>query len=408
MIFSRRPHFALLGAAVFLFGFPAAASASITFGELTNFDVFNDTGEDCHGFEIELDGISSQNVVYEFGQQRYGNPVVVDFAGGVYVRYESAFDAGAQAFLQATPQAPAVITPTNGHACWTGGSVDYLTSGCEHFGVSLTASPTNTVYRWLVADPANPGTLKVSGTSVNIPAPVWNVTPPPPQLPDQIHPVVAAVIEPPEPLGFQFGDAIWMKVFVTESPDPAELDHLVSDDPRVPDEAAEVETEWQLLQSEVGVPHEAEASKQIGEGNESVTRRYEFYAYTGEYDAESHEAKPVSDGNPAAGDLGNYLGAQMAAVNVGAVVSPTTTTTTTTTSSSSTSSTVPVAICGDANDDTHINAGDALVALHAAVGSVVCALDRCDVDHSGSVTASDALRILKAAVGQPIVLDCVP
>ena len=45
---------------------------------------------------------------------------------------------------------------------------------------------------------------------------------------------------------------------------------------------------------------------------ESVTRRYEFYEYTGPYDAETHEAQPSSDTSPAEGEIGddnqNYFG----------------------------------------------------------------------------------------------------
>lgn len=51
-------------------------------------------------------------------------------------------------------------------------------------------------------------------------------------------------------------------------------------------------------------------------------------------------------------------------------------------------------------------ASDALYALNAAVGSKPCAACECDTDDSGSVLTSDALRILKNAVGQPIALDC--
>jgi hypothetical protein len=160
-------------------------------------------------------GLTSTDVTFTFGSpyQRYGNPVVVDFAGGVYVRYESPYDAVNHVFTASTPKAPSVITPTQGHACWTGGSVDYLTSGCEHFGVGITANPTNTVYRWLIADPNAPGALQPSGTKVSIPAPTWSVAPP--QQPGA-GPVVRAVVpaEPPE-VQQRYGDAMWVKVFVT-------------------------------------------------------------------------------------------------------------------------------------------------------------------------------------------------
>ncbi len=298
----------------------APAQAVTSYGALSNFDVFNDTGEPAHGFEIELDGISSSDVLYWFGapNERYGDPTVVDFPGGVYVRYQSPYDTATQTFVESTALAPNPITPTDGHSCFVGAIGDYQNSGCEHFGVGLAKDPTNTVYRWLVADPAVPGRLQPAGTKVSIPAPTYTVTPPPPGAPNQ-QPIVQAVVQAPAPDQYDFGDAIWVKVYKSESPDPVELDHLVTDDPAVPQDAAEIETEWFLLQAEVGGANpaaELASEAQLGEGNESVTRRYEIYAYSGVYDPESHEARPVSDQAPEGGDLGNYLGAQMAAVNI--------------------------------------------------------------------------------------------
>jgi hypothetical protein len=51
-------------------------------------------------------------------------------------------------------------------------------------------------------------------------------------------------------------------------------------------------------------------------------------------------------------------------------------------------------------------ASDALFILRVAVGSSLCELCNCDVDSSGSINAADALRTLKAAVGQPFPLTC--
>lgn len=51
-------------------------------------------------------------------------------------------------------------------------------------------------------------------------------------------------------------------------------------------------------------------------------------------------------------------------------------------------------------------AGDALFTLKASVGSVSCDLSVCDVNHSISITASDALMILKKAVGLTVTLNC--
>ncbi len=301
------------------------ASAQITYGTLSNFDVFDDTGQDCHGFEIELHGTTSADVIYKFGApyNRYGDPVVVDFAGGVYVRYLSPYDPVKKVFTKTTVMAPPVITPTNGHACYAGGPVgNYDTSGCEHFGVSLRTNPTNTVYRWLIADPVNPGNLIASGTKVNIPAPIWNVALPPAP---GVQPIVQAVLPAPPPEAFEFGDAQWVKVFVTESPAAVALHHLLTDDPAVPQDGIETEVEWQLLQSSLagGVNNELVNEAQLGAGNESVTRRYEFYEYTGAYDPESHEALPIiSDSNPDPSEIGNYIGAQMAALDLAPVPPP--------------------------------------------------------------------------------------
>ncbi|HYB98802.1 MAG TPA: CAP domain-containing protein [Candidatus Limnocylindrales bacterium] len=51
-------------------------------------------------------------------------------------------------------------------------------------------------------------------------------------------------------------------------------------------------------------------------------------------------------------------------------------------------------------------ASDALSTLRTAVGSGSCEMCVCDVNDNGAVTASDALTILKAAVGHDIALDC--
>jgi len=64
--------------------------------------------------------------------------------------------------------------------------------------------------------------------------------------------------------------------------------------------------------------------------------------------------------------------------------------------------------CGIPTDPsgTLPTAGDALLALRSAVGSVECDLRVCDVDDSTTVTATDALLILESAVGQNIVFNC--
>jgi len=313
----------LLGLAVAIPGGAASPSphraSSTQFGTISNFDVFNDTGQETEGFEIELDGITSSDVTYTFGApyERYGNPTITPFAGGVYVIYASPWDSASQKFTQSTPIAPTPIQPTAGHQCWTGGSATYATAGCEHFGLGLAANPTNVVYQWLVADPVNQGKLMPFGGGVPVPAPQWSTSPP-------LHPVlnpkpVVNVVAPaPEPdVGQQLGDAVWVKVYMNESTAPSDLNHLVSGDIHVPDAAAEVETEWLLIQAgSNSLQTELGNSDQLGAKSQSIVRKYQFFKYTGPYDSENHEALPVNDSQPSAGELGNLIGNQMAGLNL--------------------------------------------------------------------------------------------
>ena len=64
--------------------------------------------------------------------------------------------------------------------------------------------------------------------------------------------------------------------------------------------------------------------------------------------------------------------------------------------------------CGKPTNSSGVNpqAKDALFILRVAVGQRTCVLQVCDVDASGQVTAPDALRVLKKAVGQDITLAC--
>ena len=62
-------------------------------------------------------------------------------------------------------------------------------------------------------------------------------------------------------------------------------------------------------------------------------------------------------------------------------------------------------VCGDPNGDGNITATDALIALLAAVSDQDCPLTQCDSDRSGSVQATDALRILQAGLQLPPLTD---
>jgi len=328
-----KPIFSVFLLALLAIG-PVSAQTLLT-GSLSNFDVFNDTGQQCHGFEIELDGLTSADVPSQFGGPgylRYDLPTLVDFPGGVIVRYASSKDAAGH-FTVGTPLPPAPPTATAGHSCWVGGTPGYLGSGCEHFGVSLLRNPTAVVYRWLIDDSTNPGTLKPATSNVPIAAPLWTVTPP---AVAGAAPVVNADIDAPKSAANQFGDAVWVKVFETESPDNGDLNHLLTDDKSVPQDASHQEVELELSQTNPGKPENGRLhhGKALGKGSQSVTRRFEFYKYTGPYSIPEHEAtcgQPTSGKNGGCNGLsaaalvpfiGDYIGAQMAAAQFGAIVAP--------------------------------------------------------------------------------------
>ncbi|NBU31556.1 MAG: hypothetical protein EBS36_00050 [Actinobacteria bacterium] len=337
-------------------GAPVQAVQANINGALSNFDTFNDTGKESHGFEIELDGVSSADVQYFFGApyNRYGTPTVTDFSAngvsGVKVRWISQYDP-VKGYANTTAMAPTNPTATDGHSCYLGGPAGataqlYDASGCEHFGLGTVTNPTNVVYHWLVDDGTSSGQLVTADSPVAIPAPVWSMNnagnvvaalPAPVQVP------VPAL--PAKPDCALWGPAKWMKIYKTESHAPAQLGALLTDNPNVPQEPAEVETEWKFIQArptcaEDGTPlaiqpdNEFVSEAPVGAGAESVTRRYEFFDYTGAYDdtdGGNHEALPLCDEDPFKltcsgaqlpapnADLGAYQGAQMVAANLALV-----------------------------------------------------------------------------------------
>ncbi len=336
---------------------PGVASAAVI-GFLGNFDVINDTGGTAHGFEIELEGLHSSDITDTFGGagrgfpsgrgfdpniavQRYGAPTVSEYNDvngtfvGTKVTYTGLFDPSSRQWDFGTPSVGNGVFATPGDNCWTGGGVGYgAGTPCDHFGVGTTQNPTRTTYNWLL-ETGTPGTL--TNGLATLPAPVWTVSPPPPPVvdpalppPPPAPPIVAALIKAPDPIdSFDFGAALWVKIYTTELDRPVGLEELIGGNPVV--DQAKTEVEWQLLQVELGnaLSGFIENEKQAGANAESVIRRYEFFKYSGEYDGQSHEAnldrgidplgRLYGDSNPAPTDVGTYLGAQNGAVNLGDV-----------------------------------------------------------------------------------------
>ena len=332
----KTPHKALVAAG--LFAIATSASAITSFGTLSNFDVLNDTGSDTEGFEIELHGVSSSEVSYTFGgpYSRYGTPSMQNFtdangASGVFVRWQASWNGST--FSTRTIQAPS-LSNTGGHACYQGGPIgNYDSSGCEHFGLGLTRSQTSTTYRWLQGNPD--GTLTPIGTGIALPAPVFAVVAPDPGV--VAPPVVQAVIEAPEAREAEFGEALWMKRIKTQTEQldhEAKLEDLLSDNKELfPDAESETEIEWFLMQARAGheQPNKGGGDNPMGDGKKSVVLRWEFYQFAGTYDPESNEALCLDGiancedlGSPEAMApfIGNYIGAQMAGVNLAPVPEP--------------------------------------------------------------------------------------
>jgi len=305
----------MLLAATLIVSLPAAhVSAQTLYGSLGNFDCVNDTGQVAHGFEIELDNCLPSDVYGTFGApyNRYGDPTITTDGVNTFIRYASTYDTNTSTWAVGTD--PGSLSDTGGHSLYYsqyGGDPAYPNVPGDHFGVALNISPTNTIYHWLLD--GGGGSLVQAGTTVKVPAPILNVAPP--VNPGNVA-AVQAVIQAPAPENPQlFGEAIWAKVYTTvvENAGPAHLEDLVLGNAAVPPET-ETEIEWHLLQFNPENPagSELEQEVEVGNGHESVTRRYEFFAYTGGYDPENHEA--LHDNyNPAY--VGDYLGTQNVAAN---------------------------------------------------------------------------------------------
>lgn len=182
----------------------APAPADTAYGNLNNFDVINDTGGKCYGFQIELDDCRSTDVTYTYDWNHYGAPKISEDLSDpahpkVFIRHESRRNPDGTFANFTNPESLLnPIGPTGGHAC-TDPSVNL---GCEHFGVGLYRLPGLVKYNWLVEDPSNPGTLIV-GPSVNIASPTFAYVPPvPPPVNPGDPPAAPArfvvAIEPPE------------------------------------------------------------------------------------------------------------------------------------------------------------------------------------------------------------------
>lgn len=310
-----------------------SAQASIAYGSINNFDTVNDTGVPAHGFDIELDDIHSTDITYTYDWNHYGVPTITEdntdpLHPKVLVRYVSARNTnGTWAAFTAVPSGP--IAPTQGHQ-FTNPSINF---GGEHFGVGYRGTPSAIKYNWLIDD--GTGAL-VHGPPVTISTPAFTYIPPAVGVPAQVQAVIVPP-PPPAPPPLEFGSASWVKEIrtTTHTNTEVKLRDLISPDPNWPGvkdwrngEPDEVEVEWQILQTDYNAGNGGAngqlvgAAEGLGNGDDVVTRRYEFYQYVGPLDSQTGEALGATvgpDGIHGTGTysntvvVGNYLGAQMSA-----------------------------------------------------------------------------------------------
>jgi len=316
----------------------SAPAWSQVYGVLGNFDVVDDTGKTAHGFEIDLKGLHASDVTDTFGGagrgfpttvERYGSPTISEWNNGgtdfgVKVIYQANFVNGAW-----DVGTPSGTVPTPNDSCWTGGTPLYGPNyPCDHFGVGTSVNPTQVNYYWLTE--TSPSSATLAPVEALLPAPVWTVTPQPAPAPGvpAPPPIVQAVVAAPPPNAYEFGPAKWVKVYTTELEGPVALEELVADNAKIKQAKAHTEVEWQLLQVDFNAPGSGRldlgGAAAVGANAQSVVRRFEYYEYTGAFNAETYEALPVNGdtATPAPGDLGKFLGAQNDGINLNGVYVP--------------------------------------------------------------------------------------
>ena len=325
----------------------APASAVSVIGNLANFDTVNNTGHSAYGFEIELEDPdlwddssnasqhnSSKYVYSVFGLDRNFGPlgfqvtrfsqvavtnnnnaanqhagvrITYGFAGGTLLTASQIDEAAAN--QATTPFNPGGFT-TQGESCWPGNVTWSKANPCDHFGVATTGNVLSTRYSWVVQ--AEAGKPLVSEL-VAIPAVVYQAPAPAPGQAAQ--PVVArieAVEMEPDRIDRNWGTAVWVKTFTTIT-----KNHDI---------------EWKLLQNRPKSQDDEEPDGEdadeaqedaltLDDNSKSFIRRYEFFEYTGGYDADKknrafcdNDSDSLKD-PMAFGAVGNFLGRQIAGFN---------------------------------------------------------------------------------------------
>jgi hypothetical protein len=138
-------------------------------------------------------------------------------------------------------------------------------------------------------------------------------------------PEIAVEVDAPEPAERPdlYGDAQWVRVYVTELPQVVPLADLVTTNALVPQDPTQLESDYSIMQDEPASGGNGKRKRHRHQGTlkpttRMVVRRIEMYQFTGPYDPITHEALRA-DGLcnvPGPGELGDLISAQMTGVEV--------------------------------------------------------------------------------------------
>lgn len=296
----------------------APAQTATIYGQVGNFDVVNNTGQNACGFELLIDGVQHNPQTYTYNYTRYGAGQVTALtnAAGAITGTRVQWKSSDCNFSRTVPHPP--------NTGFIGTCYGMGDAGCEHFGASVGLyASTKVTARWLVRDPANPAAFVPHDPPMAIPMPYYTLAPAPLL---NAAPVVVDVVPAPQPapVPTRFGNAQWMKVYVRQMPRAVTLDELLTTNPLVvPMAAGQLEFDWKLIQEDPSVGgrrnrNRSQGGSTLQPSTRAVVKRYEMYEYTGAVDAVTNEAlcADLLCNAPGAGELGDFISAQMSAVNV--------------------------------------------------------------------------------------------
>ncbi|MCC6229828.1 MAG: hypothetical protein IT432_11440 [Phycisphaerales bacterium] len=182
----------LAGLAASAFTFLSALADVTIYGGLSNFDVPNETDDDCDEFEIELHGPNPEDIYHTYTNPNYGHPQIIATTYGTLVRYAN----------------PRHLT---------------LPGSIEHFGISLrnfNADPTPK-FRWMKDGQeagVNPNPLQPQITTTA-------------SFNNEGDPVIVETITNLDP----WGRRMWVKRSVTNVLYTVSLEELMVDEPLIQD-----------------------------------------------------------------------------------------------------------------------------------------------------------------------------